>query len=135
MPGTMAFQSTRLSIEIWIRILFDIDDNPTRGAFRALSPWHESIGETARQVIETRVRMTEANYNESCGSWTAAFNRLSFWTPWVGTRNIPGVYPEHMNSHPEIRHQSFARGRWLDRWYIYYYGLHRPLPARERTQV
>ena len=128
----MAFPETNFSSDVWTLILFDIDDNRTRGAFRALSPWHENIGETARQIIEARVSATEPSYS---GSWTQAFNRLSFWTPWVGVRCIPGVYPEHMNSSAEIRHQTFVNGKWMDRWYIYYYGLYVPPPVTDSTRA
>ena len=128
----MAFPVTNFSSDVWTLILFDIDDNRTRGAFRALSPWHENIGETARQIIEARVRTTDPNYY---GNWSLEYMRVSFWTPWVGTRRIPCLYPQHMNSDAAIRHQTHVHGVWIDRWRIYYYGLHMSVPDDDDEQA
>ena len=125
----MAFANPVFPGDVWVLMLFHVDDNATRAAIRACSPGVQAAGEQARRYIFREVLRADIRAgvptNTTLGSLhgfadsTVLYARLSFWTPWVGTRIVRGR-PMHMSSEASTRHRDYLQRNWIDRYRIYY---------------
>ena len=71
--------------EVWIFILFFIDDNRTRGALRAVSRHVQGAGEAARIAVEAACARVGDPRDPIFNEYVA---RASWWTPWKGINRI-----------------------------------------------
>ena len=143
----MAFPAAQLSQHEWILILFFIDENPSRAAFRVASTHQNNAGEAARISVEGRIAAVEGTQPP----FELMYRRMCWWTPWVGCHRIlsppldhgqvalahwqalvavqsQGMVGQHhgrlficvhMNSHEWIRHRSYCRGGWVSRYAVW----------------
>ena len=129
----MAFENPVFPGDVWVLMLFQVDDNATRAAIRACSPGVQGAGEQARRYIFREVLRADIRAgvptNTTLGSLhgfadsTVLYARLSFWTPWVGSRSVienGRDRPMHMCSEASIRHRDYVQRNWIDRYRIYY---------------
>ena len=69
-----------------------VDDNATRAALRAIGHEVQLAGESARLRIQAWVALHTTTSSPTTtlddNAKAALFDRLSFWTPWVGSRYI-----------------------------------------------
>ena len=120
----MAFANPVFPGDVWVLMLFHVDDNATRAAIRVASPFHQAAGEQARRYIRREVLRADIRAGLPTNTdQSVLFARLSFWTPWVGTRIVienGRDRPMHMNSEASIRHRDYVQRNWIDRYRIYY---------------
>ena len=73
----------QLSMEMWLSVLWLLDDNADRAAFRVLSRSHLDAGERGRRCAEGHVRRPPGWAGRPDCLW-----RMMFWTPMAGRIHI-----------------------------------------------
>ena len=69
--------------EMWFTIMWLLDDNPSRCAFRTLSALHLKIGKQARLTVDRKVRHPPGRLCRP-----EFLRRMAFWTPMAGEIKI-----------------------------------------------
>ena len=97
-PPSVAMMAVAMpSMEIWVLLLFYIDDCKTRAALRVLSREHQASGERARR------RVQRMDTGPGSALVTDLVLRIGWWTPWVGMRMLraPPRLPRDIYTHWE----------------------------------
>ena len=109
---------------VYVMILLCVGHGETRRALRATAGSVERAGEMARIVVQTRVE----RINGKPSPFAEVYERLSWWSPWVGYITIYERFPA--STHAAARFQLLwdrcnvgRRGRLATGWrYIAIYG-------------